>query len=263
MTKAIQIKGLEIGRGMPKICVPLMSPSKKELCAEAERAKKAAPDLVEWRSDFFEDLNNPKKCAEMAAELAKILGDIPLLFTIRTKEEGGNADLSTKEYAMVNETVAASKYVDLVDVEVFGNAEEKRALIKKLQERKVKVVASSHDFAKTDTREILLERFKKMDETGADILKMAVMPKNKEDVSAIMQVTREMQENFTEKPLVSMSMGKIGEISRIEGEKFGSSITFGAIERASAPGQIPIETLREKLLKVHKLRKRSKEHEKF
>lgn len=251
MTKLIQIKGVEIGKGMPKICVPLTSKKAEELCREAKKVKEASPDLVEWRGDFFNELQCPQICAEMAGKLTEILGDIPLLFTIRTKAEGGNADLSMQEYAKINEAVAAGKKVDLVDVEVFGNEEEKKKLIKKLQETGVKVIASSHDFAKTDAREILLERFKAMDATGADILKMAVMPQKLEDVSAIMQVTREMQKNFTEKPLVSMSMGEMGLLSRIEGEMFGSSITFASVEAASAPGQIPIRLLREKLLEFH------------
>lgn len=251
MTKMIQIKDLEIGKGMPKICVPLTSKNEEELCREAKKVKEALPDLVEWRGDFFVNLQSPKACAEMAEKLAEILGDIPLLFTIRTKAEGGNAVLSMQEYAKINETVAAGKSVALVDVEVFGYETEKKALIKKLQETGVKVIASSHDFDKTDAQEVLLERFKEMDQTGADILKMAVMPKNKEDVSAIMQVTREMQKNFTEKPLVAMSMGEMGLVSRIEGEKFGSSITFASVEAASAPGQLPIQILREKILDIH------------
>lgn len=251
MTKMIQIKDLEIGKGMPKICVPLTSKNEEELCREAKKVKEALPDLVEWRGDFFVNLKSPEACAEMAEKLTIILGDIPLLFTIRTKDEGGNADLSMQEYAKINETVAAGKNAALIDVEVFGHEAEKKELIKKLQETGVKVIASSHDFDKTDAREILLERFKAMDASGADILKMAVMPKNKDDVSAIMQVTCEMQKKFTEKPLVSMSMGEMGLVSRIEGEKFGSSITFASVGAASAPGQIPIQILREKIMDIH------------
>lgn len=261
MTKAIQIKDLKIGTGIPKVCVPLTSEDAEGLKKEAKIVKDAKPDLVEWRGDFFEHLQCPEKCAAMAEELAGILEEIPLLFTIRTDAEGGNAAISMEEYAKINLAVAASGMVDLVDVESFGNEEEKRNLIQKLKETKVKVIASSHDFEKTDAKEILLNRFQKMNETGADILKIAVMPKCAEDVEAIMQATKEMKENFTEKPLVSMSMGELGVRSRVEGEIFGSSITFATVGKASAPGQIPIEELRMKMLKIYQ--KRSKSHEKF
>lgn len=251
MTKAIQIKSLEIGSGIPKVCVPLTAETKEGLQTEAKEVKEAKPDFVEWRGDFFCNLFQIEKCVEMAKELAGILENIPLLFTIRTDAEGGNVAISMEKYAMINYAVAASDAVDFVDVESFGNEEQKKNLIKKLKETNVKVIASSHDFEKTDEKECLLEKFQKMDETGADILKIAVMPKKIEDVAAIMQATKEMQEYFTEKPLVAMSMGEMGGRSRIEGEAFGSSITFATVGKASAPGQIPIEELRIKMQEFH------------
>ena len=40
-----------------------------------------------------------------------------------------------------------------------------------------------------------------------------------------------------------MSKGSLGVITRIAGEVFGSSMTFGAVGQVSAPGQIPVEKL--------------------
>ena len=40
-----------------------------------------------------------------------------------------------------------------------------------------------------------------------------------------------------------MSMGKLGVISRICGEVFGSAVTFGTAGKASAPGQLPANQL--------------------
>jgi 3-dehydroquinate dehydratase-1 len=45
-------------------------------------------------------------------------------------------------------------------------------------------------------------------------------------------------------PLITVSMGTLGIISRIAGGMFGSDMTFGAVEKTSAPGQIPIAELR-------------------
>jgi 3-dehydroquinate dehydratase-1 len=146
--------------------------------------------------------------------------------------------------------VAASHKADLVDVEVFAGKGEKRPLITALQQEGVTVIASSHDFAKTDDRDTLLARFHRMDESGADILKMAVMPQTFENVADIMQVTSEMREE-TEKPLISMSMGSLGSISRIAGENFGSAVTFATVGAASAPGQFPIRELRMMMDALH------------
>ena len=99
MTKPIQIKNLTIGAGIPKICVPLSRTTREKICQEAEDAKKAAADLVEWRADFFEELMNPEACQNVLEALAEILGETPLLFTIRTSEEGGNITISLEDYA--------------------------------------------------------------------------------------------------------------------------------------------------------------------
>ena len=130
------------------------------------------------------------------------------------------------------------------------NPEEKKKLVAELQREGVKIIASSHDFDKTDSHEILLDRFREMEKSGADILKMAVMPHGFEDVAAIMEATNAMRKEC-EKPLVSMAMGSIGSISRISGENFGSGITFGTVGAASAPGQFPIGELRSLLEALH------------
>ena len=205
---------------------------------------------MEWRADFFEELMNPEACQNVLEALAEILGETPLLFTIRTSEEGGNITISLEDYAACNINIAKGKKADLVDVEVMSNSEEKKKLVAELQKEGVKVIASSHDFHKTDSQEVLLNRFREMEKSGADILKMAVMPYGFEDVAAIMEATNAMRQEC-EKPLVSMAMGSIGSITRISGENFGSGITFGTVGAASAPGQFPIGELRSLLDALH------------
>ena len=50
----VRIRTLEIGSGMPKICVPVVGKTEKEILEGAERAKAAKPDLVEFRVDWYE-----------------------------------------------------------------------------------------------------------------------------------------------------------------------------------------------------------------
>ncbi len=251
MTKPIQIKGLMIGEGIPKVCVPLTGKTQEAVCREAEDARNAGADLVEWRADFYAGLLQSSRMQELLERLSGILGEIPLLFTIRTKEEGGNLKLAPEEYERLNLAAAKSGCADLIDVEVFGNRSEKKALIERIHAEGARVVGSSHDFEKTDDEETLLKRFQEIHASGADILKMAVMPEEFEDVAAIMRVTHEMTKKYTEKPVISMAMGSLGSISRISGENFGSSVTFGTVGAASAPGQFPIAELRLMMQSLH------------
>lgn len=251
MTTPVKVKNLLIGEGIPKICVPLTATKKEEILEEAKKAAEAGAQMVEWRADFFERLLDDDCTKETLVGLSDILGEIPLIFTVRTVQEGGSCRISTAEYVRVNLAAARSGQADLIDVQVFGDEEEKKELIKKIHEENTLVIASSHDFEKTDDRETLIHRFRQMDTTGADILKMAVMPQEFEDVAAIMQATAKMASEYTTRPLVAMAMGGTGSISRIAGEGFGSSITFATVGAASAPGQFPIKELRMMLEAFH------------
>ena len=53
------------------------------------------------------------------------------------------------------------------------------------------------------------------------------------------------------RPIITMSMGKLGLISRLCGEVFGSALTFGCAGQASAPGQIDAKELKAVLEITH------------
>ncbi len=113
------------------------------------------------------------------------------------------------------------------------------------------MVASNHYFHETPAQETLLEILTKMDQMGADILKIAVMPQSRKDVLTLLSATEEMDLR-TAKPLITMSMGPVGMISRLCGEVFGSALTFGTVGKASAPGQIDAKDLASVLQLIHK-----------
>ena len=127
MTKPIQIKRRPLEQESRKSAFLLLETTREKICQEAEDAKKAATDLVEWRADFFEELMNPEACQNVLEALAEILGETPLLFTIRTSEEGGNITISLEDYAACNINIAKGKKADLVDVEVMSNSERRKA----------------------------------------------------------------------------------------------------------------------------------------
>ena len=80
-----------------------------------------------------------------------------------------------------------------------------------------------------------------------DITKMAVMPQSEEDVLELLSATVQMKLHKADRPFVTMSMGKLGVISRASGSFSGSAITFGTVGKASAPGQIPCGILSQML----------------
>lgn len=247
--KPMNIKGNEIGKGMPKICVPIVATNNAEILDQAKVITSSQADLVEWRVDWYENCFDIEKIKDILAQLREALPEYPIIFTFRTKAEGGEREIDFETYAEVLKAVANTKKVDIIDIEVFKEGDIK-TLIKEVQNKGVRVIGSNHDFARTPEKEEIVKRLYFMRELGVDIPKIAVMPQSEEDVESLLEATQEAEQSL-DCPIVTMSMGTLGVVSRIEGEKYGSTVTFGTIGKASAPGQIPVDELKSMLEKKH------------
>lgn len=251
MIKTVQVKNVVFGKGVPKVCVPLVGKSDEILKSELSLLQESFCDLVEWRMDYHEEVESIDKMMATVAMLREYLGETPLLATFRTKKEGGEKEIDTAYYIKLNETMIASGYVDLIDVELFTGDEWVSQLVNKAHQNNVKVVMSNHDFDKTPVKEEIIKRLCKMQELDADLPKIAVMPQNTKDVLTLLEATDEMREKYAIRPIITMSMGKLGLISRLAGGTFGSSLTFGALQKVSAPGQISASKLHQTLEIIH------------
>ncbi|MEH7482753.1 type I 3-dehydroquinate dehydratase [Neobacillus drentensis] len=251
MTKTVTVRGLVIGEGMPKICVPLVGETLVQLKEEAEFLKTIDLDVVEWRVDFFDQVEDFEQVKKALAEIRTILPNTPLIFTFRSHKEGGNKEITTSFYFELNKTVAETGLVDIIDVELFNDENEVKTIIEKAHAKNVFVIVSNHDFHKTPTKEEIISRLRKAQEFGGDIPKIAVMPNSTADVLTLLDATNTMNEQFADRPFITMSMAGKGVISRLAGEVFGSAVTFGAAKKASAPGQVNVKELRSVLTLLH------------
>ena len=240
----VTVKNVTIGSGSPKIIVPLVGKNESELIEEAKHLLTIDCDLVEWRVDFFDQVTNFEATAEMSKKIAEILSDKPILFTFRTKQEGGELAFTDEQYFGLYKTVIVHGAIDLLDVELFMDDICVQETIKAAHEKAIKIVMCNHDFDKTPTKEEIVSRLCKMQEKNADICKIAVMPQSSDDVLRLLEATNEMNDKHADRPIVTMSMGQLGMVSRMCGEVFGSAMTFGAAKKASAPGQVPVAELR-------------------
>ena len=192
-----------------------------------------------------------RKTLATLKKLRCALGTLPLLFTFRTKKEGGEKEITMEQYTALNLAVAASGDADLIDVEIFSGDGVVKANIDGIHKAGALVVGSNHDFFATPEKDDIVSRLRKMQEMGADIPKIAVMPKSTADVLTLLAATAEMHETYADRPIITMSMSAKGVISRLSCEAFGSAMTFGAVGQVSAPGQIPVEQLRQVLDILH------------
>ena len=247
----VEVRGVRIGEGIPKICVPIVGTTRDEILAAAKSFESVKKDVVEWRADWFNGVFDFAQVEAVMTELRQVLGNTPVLFTFRTANEGGEKAIEPAAYAELNKRAAATGLIDLVDVEAFTGDEVVRDIIESAHESGVVVVASNHDFEKTPEKDEIVRRLRKMQELGADIPKIAVMPQSRKDVLTLLSATEEMASEYADRPIITMSMSATGLISRLCGECFGSALTFGAVGKASAPGQMNASDLSEILNLIH------------
>lgn len=261
----IPVKEIMIGGVVPKICVP-MTPQKLDMIREeAIIADNSGCDLVEWRLDHLDtwsERTSTKSRQQALEEIARGLEIIrqetkaPVILTLRTRDEGGLAQLKRRDYYTAIRDFIEECDPDVVDIECFDQESEdgfdKIVFLTDLaKENGKKVILSNHDFHKTPPAEEIVKRLCIMDNLGADIPKVAYMPKDEDDVHAVIQAAHAAAE-YISKPFIALSMSELGTPTRICGSHSGSAITFAVAARQSAPGQVSVSDMKKYISEYYK-----------
>jgi len=247
----LQIGTLRIGEGAPRTIVPITGATAEQALQQAAAiAASPATDLAEWRIDYLDIATDGKALVTLGKRIARTLDGKPMILTFRTQAEGGSKPTSDADYAALYATLLRGGFTQLIDVEMFRDPERVAALVAQAHTAGVKVVMSSHDFLATPAREEIVARLLRQEAMGADVLKIAVMPRDAGDVLALLDATWQVRQRSS-KPLLTMSMGGTGVVSRLAGETFGQALTFGMIGTPSAPGQVEVEQLQQVLQVIH------------
>lgn len=243
------LRGLTLGAGRPRIIVPLTGTTPAQLRGQIERVRAAdcgqgpGADVLEWRIDLLDDALDEGAVLEAAGTVRAAAGPMPVLATFRTADEGGATAIGPAAYAALLTAVVASGAIDAVDVEVRRDEAAGREVQAAAAAHGVRTVLSNHDFEATPDRAQIVDRLAAMEERGADIAKIAVMPRAPADVLTLLAATEEFVRERARIPVITMSMGGAGLVSRLAGELVGSCATFATVGAASAPGQIPLAEL--------------------
>lgn len=230
----------------PKICIPVTAVTRDEITDTARRFAALPAEMVEWRVDFFAGYE--REIPAVTKELKEILGNKELITTIRTTNEGGESNGDRFPYPETICKILSEGKTDYIDVEIHRGKEIVSAVVEEAKANGVKVIGSYHNFEKTPSEEELTAILEEARELGVDIGKAACMPAGTdeeqwEDVMQLLSATEKMSAAYPEFPLITMSMGKAGEMSRLYGGLYGSTVSFGYAGKASAPGQIELDVM--------------------
>ncbi len=252
--KKLQCKNMILTGGRAKVCIPIMGKERDEILMQAEWAYDKKPDIVEWRADDFimKKERNREEMAEMIDALNCKLKNIPWIFTYRSKKEGGEGCDDWEKYADYCRIVAKNgntSNLEFIDIEAYGNQEQAKTLIADIHKEGMRVIGSNHYFDRTPEKQEIIHILRTMENLGADVCKIAVMPQTKEDVSMLISASKEA-DKLLKVPIITMAMGELGAVTRVSPGETKSVLTFAAGLKASAPGQPPLQIVRH-LLKIN------------
>ncbi len=181
---------------------------------------------------------------EAAALIRSSFPDKPIIFTIRTKRDMEDFEISDEAYADAISYAACDNLGDIIDIEYSRGTALVSELVDLAKKNGVNVIISKHLAEHTPTESEIINTLHDMQETKADIVKLAVMPQSRADVITLLNATYKYASEPDSVPVITMSMGKLGVLSRLSGSLTGSCLTFGTVGAASAPGQIDCEELK-------------------
>lgn len=250
--KKVTVKGKVFGGPKPLICLPLVAKDQSALLQQAQALTPLNPDLLEWRIDAYDQVEEIDPCMEGLKALKTTMGPVPLILTCRIDAEGGFKKISQRARLELITAAIACGETEIVDVELCNEPDFIEAVKTACQKAGAKLILSYHNFETTPDESTIHDKLLQAQDLGADIAKLAVMPKDYADVLTLLNATLKARTGAVKVPIITMSMGAEGGVTRVVGGLFGSDLTFAIGEESSAPGQIPIGELRQAMAVLYK-----------
>lgn len=196
-------------------------------------------DFLEIRYDFFDTELWP----ELSSRVHKIAPEVRQIGTIRLKKDGGifPDSQAIERPALWRKIMEAPEVPDWIDLERdylhdFDN------LQKLASQRQTKILVSEHNFGRIPCDQELKFFALDVKKVKADGIKIAAMSNSPDDCDRLYKFAKKQSKNF--ELVAAFGMGETGKVSRIWSLKEGANLTYGAIEKAAAPGQIEVALMR-------------------
>lgn len=241
--KMSRLGRVTLGEGMPAICVPVMGRTIPDIAEAAARAKAAGADIIELRMDSVAESPQTQAAIDACHAVREHAEGIPVLFTLRTRRDGGAGTTDVRVYETLLGAVMESQACEAVDCELSVGEEAFARLAGQAKSTKIVLVGSSHEFGEIGDMRRAAAWLMRQEALGADVCKAAVMTRTNAEAFALCQVYADAYERLTI-PMIAIAMGPAGVVTRIGAACLGSCLTFGTAGEASAPGQIDARRLR-------------------
>ncbi len=213
------------------ICIPIMARDTSDALRKMAEAS-ISGDLMEVRLDVMEAFNLDKIITAASK---------PVIMTYRSKKEGGGGCVPHGAcVAYLREAVRVG--ADFVDIEYAIPLEHRRLLFE--ERNHSRLILSKHFPDGTPSKETLSDLFRKMADTGADVVKIVTHARTPADNLTVLGLIPLAEKMGVE--IVALCMGPLGRISRVVCPLLGGAFTFASLtrEQKSASGQMTVKEMK-------------------
>jgi len=236
---------------MTLVCVPIMVGTVDEALRDAALSAEHGADLVEFRVDLLFESRGARD--SLGARTDRVLDLVarsptPCIVTCRPDWEGGLYHGEDADRIALVEALGASEtppsYVD-VELATLDRDASHRARIRAVvalsedDAHKPRLICSAHDYhgRPEDLSRKILAMY---DEPACSIVKVAYRARSVRDNLELFDLLNERR-----KPMIALTLGEFGLMSRVLAPKFGGFLTFASLREGSgtAPGQPTLDEL--------------------
>lgn len=224
--KPVKLRNITLGSGHLALIMPIAARNEEEVISLAKEFEEHQPDILEWRVDYFDEVEDCQKLLAAAAALRKEVGDMAIMVTPRHHEENGVREIKPEAKKKILITLIQSGLVDMVDIEMRYGKNYIHGIKEECQKNGVALMVSYHDLVHTPDSQEVINLLKQEVDLGADVCKVSFVAETYGDTDRLGHSIALAREEGIEVPIVSISAGPKGTLSRICGDVFGSDGTF-------------------------------------
>ena len=239
--KEVTVGELTLTTGMPKIGVVLTGETRADLLRKAGQILTSAAQIVVWRLNPYQELDNRAELVNTAAQLQQVLGSIPLvaMFTMPTDQ------INATEYYQTYQTLVNNRSVAAVDIDLaMVNQTAFMTLTQQMRANNIRLIASQT--VTTATASMLLTNYQELAATGADAIRLTVAGQDAQAVLALMAATERAHQQLAV-PVIATATGQLGRYNSVCGQLTGSAVAYGHVGRVGDPNQLAVSQVKQAL----------------
>ncbi|WNJ65240.1 type I 3-dehydroquinate dehydratase [Lactiplantibacillus plantarum] len=239
--KEVTVGELTLATGMPKIGVVLAGATREDLLRKAGQILTSVAQIVVWRLDPYQELDNRAELVNTAAQLQQVLGTIPLIAMFGL----ANDPAEVTEYYQTYQTLVNNRSVAGVDIDLaMVNQPDFMTLTKQMRANEIRLIASQT--VTTATTDDLLAAYHELAATGADVVRVTVAGHDAQTVLALMAATEQARQQLVV-PIVATATGKFGRYNSVCSQLTGSAVAFGHVGRVGDQSQLAVSQVKQAL----------------